>query len=183
MKKTVLVFGLISGVISIAMMLGTLLFVDKLTFDNGLIFGYTALMLSGLVTFFGVRSYRDNVAGGRLGFGRGLVVGLLITLVSCVCYVAVWEVVYFKLMPDFGDKYAAHMVERVRASGATPERLEQARREAADFKTMYDKWWYNAALTFLEPLPVGVTISLISAAVLRKRRTDAAVELSDAHSR
>jgi len=74
------------------------------------------------------------------------------------------------------------MVERVRASGATSERIDQARREAADFKTMYDKWWYNAALTFLEPLPVGITVSLISAAVLRKRRTDAAAELGDAHS-
>jgi hypothetical protein len=174
MKRTVLVFGLISGFISIGLMLFTLLFVDKLTFDNGLIYGYTALVLSSLVTFFGVRSYRDNVADGRLGFGRGLVIGLLITLVSCVCYVAVWEVVYFKVMPDFGEKYAAHMVERVRASGGTPERIEQARRDAADFKTMYDKPWNNAALTFLEPLPVGVAISLISAAVLRRKPKEAA---------
>ena len=59
------------------------------------------------------------------GFGRAFAVGLLIRLVSCACYVITWEIIYFKVMPDFGDKYAAHMVERVRASGATPERVER----------------------------------------------------------
>ena len=32
--------------------------------------------------------------------------------ISNLFYVATWEVVYFMLMPDFADKYAAHMIER-----------------------------------------------------------------------
>ena len=80
-----------------------------------------------------------------------------------------WEILYFKVLPDFGGKYAAHMVERVRASGATPERVEATRREAASFKEMYDKPLMNAALTFTEPFPIGLVVSLISAGILRRR--------------
>jgi hypothetical protein len=83
--------------------------------------------------------------------------------------VGTWEILYYKVMPDFGAKYAAHMVERVRASGASPERIDEARRQAASFKEMYDKPLMNVALTFTEPFPIGLLVSLISAAVLRKQ--------------
>ena len=109
MKKTVLTFGLICGAITSAMMLATLPFVDEIGSGKGEILGYTVIVLSALIVFFGIRSYRENVGGGRLTFGRGFAVGILITLISSACYVATWEVVYFKLMPDFADKYAAHM--------------------------------------------------------------------------
>ena len=72
-------------------------------------------------------------------------------------------------LPDFGGKYAAHMVERVRASGATPDRVEATRREAMSFKEMYDKPLMNAALTFTEPFPIGLVVSLISAGIWRRR--------------
>ena len=38
------------------------------------------------------------------------------------------------------------------------------------FKQMYDNPLTNAAMTFLEPLPVGILVSVISAIVLRKKR-------------
>ena len=44
---------------------------------------------------------------------------ILITLISCVFYVASWEVIYFKFMPDFADKYAAHAINEMREKGAT----------------------------------------------------------------
>lgn len=169
MKKTVLIFGLISGAVSSGMMLATLPFIDHLDFDKGAIIGYTALVASALVVFFGVRSYRDNVGGGHVGFGRAFAVGLLITLVSCACYVVTWEILYYKVMPDFGEKFTAHMVERARASGVSAQQLEEKKREAASFKEMYDKPLYNIALTFTEPFPISLVVSLISAAILRKK--------------
>ncbi len=87
MKKIVLTFGLISGAMAAAMMLGTLPFVEKIGFEKGYILGYTTIVLSALMVFFGVRSYRENVGGGRLTFGRGVAVGILITLISNACYV------------------------------------------------------------------------------------------------
>src|SRR5271167_1017510 len=137
MKKTVLTFGLISGAMSAAIMLSTLPFVDKIGFDKGEILGYTTIVLSALLVFFGVRSYRENVGDGRLTFGRGFAVGILITLISSACYVGTWEIVYFKLMPDFADKYAAHMVERAKASGASQQVIDEKVRQAREFKVNY----------------------------------------------
>jgi len=87
MKKTVLTFGLISGTMSAATLLAAVPLADKIGFEKGEILGYTIIVLSALMVFFGVRSYRENVGGGRLTFGRGFAVGILITLISSVCYV------------------------------------------------------------------------------------------------
>jgi hypothetical protein len=169
MKKTVLVFGLLSGGLSAVMMLLTLPFLDRIGFDRGEILGYTLIVASFLLVFFGVRSYRENVAGGTLTFGRGFTVGLLITLISCVCYVATWEVIYFKLAPGFADRYSAYAIERVRAAGGSPQAIDETTRQMQELKVMLDKPLMNAAMTFVEPFPVGLAVTLISAAVLRRK--------------
>lgn len=174
-KKTVLTFGLISGVLSSAMMLTTVLFIHDIGFDRGVIVGYTAIVLSFLLVFFGVRSYREQ-SGGTLTFGRGLTVGILITLVSCVFYVLTWQIVYYNdLIPGFIDQYSAHELRKARDAGATEEALAKMRQEMADFKTVYDKPLYNAAYTFAEPFPVGLLVTIVSAAALRTKRSQARV--------
>lgn len=169
MKRTILTWGLISGVISITLMIGMMQFIDRIGFDRGEIFGYTVLVLSSLLIFFGVRSFRDNVAGGKLSFGKGFLVGLGIALVSAVCYVVVWEVVYFNFMPDFADNYAAHMVEKAKASGASAEKLAELTAQGVEMKRLLDNPFWNAAFTFLEPFPIGLLASLISAGILRRK--------------
>src|SRR4051794_23354067 len=100
MKKTVLTFGLISGAIISALMLATVPFMHKIGFNRGLIIGYTTMVLAFLLVFFGIRSYRENIGDGQISFGRALSVGLLIMLISCVCYVVTWEIVYFNFLPN-----------------------------------------------------------------------------------
>ena len=169
MKKTVLTFGLISGAISAAMMLATVPFVDAIGWEKGEILGYASIVLSALLVFFGVRSYRENVEGGRLTFGRGFAVGILITLISSACYVGTWEVVYYKWMPGFAEKYAAHMVERARASGASEQKIEETQVRAKQFEEMYHNPLINVAMTFMEVFPIGLAVTLVSAGILRKK--------------
>jgi len=169
MKKTVLIFGLLSGSISIATMLASLRLEDKIGFDKGAIIGYTVLVLSALFIFFGVRSYRENVGGGRLTFGRGFAVGILITLISSACYVGTWEIVYFNFMTGFAEKYAAHMEQSAKASGASQQKIDERVREAKQFKKMYDNPVINVGLTFMEIFPVGLVVTLVSAGILRKK--------------
>ena len=112
MKKTVLTFGLISGAVSAGTMLAVLPFVDSIGFKKGDILGYTTIVLSALLIFFGIRSFRDN-NGGSLTFGRGFAVGILITLISSACYVATWELIYYKLQPGFAPaRYLSGMAQR-----------------------------------------------------------------------
>ncbi len=169
MKKTVLTFGLISGAVMAVMMFATLPFVDKIGFDKGVIVGYTTMILAFMLVFFGIRSYRENVGGGQVSFGRALAVGGLIMLIACVCYVIAWEVLYFNFMPDFFDKYAQHVIAKAKASGATQQAIEAQLQQMKSFKAMYDNPFINAAMTFIEPLPVGLIVTLISAAILRKK--------------
>ena len=172
MKKTVLTFGAISGAVSSVMMLATLPLLDRIGFDKGAVIGYTVIVASFLPVFFGIRAYREQ-SGGTLTFGRGFTVGLLITLISCACYVATWEVIYFKVRPDFWNQYTVYALEKARASGASEQEIETTRREMTAFKIEYDKPWVNAAYTFLEPFPVGLLITIVSAGVLRRRAVKA----------
>jgi glucan phosphoethanolaminetransferase (alkaline phosphatase superfamily) len=173
MKRIVLTFGVISGLISAVMMLATIPFMHKISSDKGLIIGYTTIVLAGLLVFFGIRSYRDNVSGGTLTFGRAFAVGLLISLLSNCFYVGAWEVVSNKFMPDFAEKYAAQMVEHAKATGASQQKIEETARQGEDFVRNYHKPLYKISMTFLEPFPVFLVITLISAAFLRRKRAPA----------
>ncbi len=168
MKKTVVTFGLISGLASSVMMTATTAFADKIGFDRGLYLGYTVIVLSFLMVFFGIRSYRDNVGHGKITFARAFVVGILITLISCVFYVVTWEVIYFNFMHDFMDKYGAYMVEKLRASGASAAAVQAKVEEMRKAKESYENPLVNSAMTFMEPFPVGLLITLVSAATLRR---------------
>ena len=172
MRKIVLTYGLIAGAILSVMMLVTIPFQDRIDFDKGAVIGYTTMVIAFLMIFFGVRSYRDNVAGGSVGFGRALGVGLLITLIASICYVATWQFIYYRLTPDFMEKYSAYTIEKARKSGATDATIAARTKEMAEFSEMYRNPLINIAFTFLEPLPVGVVFALVTAGVLcRRRRT------------
>jgi hypothetical protein len=170
MKKIVLTFGLIAGAILAALMLITIPFVDELGYDRGQILGYTTMVIAFLLIYFGVRSYRDNVAGGTVRFGRAFAVGLLIGIVASACYVAAWEVYYFKFAPDFMQKYQAHVLEKARANGESAEALAKRKADMDNFAELYENPAINAAMTLLEPLPVALIVALVSAGVLSRRR-------------
>ena len=170
MKKTVLTFGLIAGAILSVMMLATLPFLDTIGFEHGEVIGYTSMVLAFLLIFFGVRSYRDTVTGGSVGFGRALLVGVLISAVASLCYVATWEVIYFKLTPDFGATYQAHLLEKARNDGESEAAIAQRKADLDRFVELYRNPAINAAITFLEPLPVALVVSLVSAGVLSRRK-------------
>ncbi len=172
MKRIVLVFGLISGTLMAVFMFATLPLMHKIDLDKGAIVGYTGMVLAFMLIFFGIRSYRENVGGGAITFGRAFAVGILIAIISSICYVLAWEIVYHFFMPDFFEKYSALVIEKARASGATAQQIQAKQQEMQQFQQMYDhNPLINFAFTFIEPFPVGVIITLISALILRKKRT------------
>ena len=172
MKRTVLLFGLISGVISSAMMFLTLPLIDNgtINFSNGEVIGYTAIFLSFLLVFFGIRSYRES-HGGAITFGRAVAVGILITLISSVFYVVSWELIYFKLMPDFAEKYSRAAIAKMQHEGASDAAIVARKKQMDQMKALYDNPLTNAAVTLIEPFPIGLIVTLISAGILRKRRS------------
>lgn len=171
MKKVVLTFGVLSGIVIAVLMSINTMFAERIGFDRAMVAGYTVIVISMLFVYFGVRSYRDDVLGGQITFGRAFTAGLLITLIASAFYVGSWLVVYYNFLPDFGDKYGAYMVESARAKGASQAEIDEAIRQAADAKAMLENPFINAAVAFTEPLPVGLLVTLVSAATL-KRKTE-----------
>lgn len=146
-------------------------FADRIGFDRAIFAGYAAMLVAFLLVFFGIKSYRDNVADGEISFGRAFTVGILITLITCLFYVVSWEILYYTLLHDFPEKYGAYLIENARASGATPEQISEKLEEVKKMKALLDNPLVAPALIFIsEPLPVGLVMTLISAAILRKRR-------------
>ena len=169
MKKIVLTFGLIGGVMISALMLATVPFAKQIGFDRAQFVGYTVMVLSFLMVFFGIRSYRENVGNGYITFGRAFAVGALITLITSLCYVITWEVIYFNLMPNFVQDYANYLVEKMREAGETQQAIDAKMQEMRDFKQLYDNPILNPLITLIEPVPVGLLITLISSLVLRRK--------------
>lgn len=170
MKRVVLIFGLLSGVVSSVLMFISMALMKRgvINHDNGLVIGYTAIVLSFVLVFFGIRAYREN-NGGTITFGRAFAVGILITLISCAFYIASWEIIYFNFMPDFIEKEAAAIGAEMRAKGASEAAVAAKVKEVQSWKALYDNPLMNAAMTFIEPFPVGLIMTLISAAILRRR--------------
>lgn len=169
MKKTVIVFGLISGAVSSLMMIATVPFEHQIGFKNAEVLGYTTIILSFLLVFFGIRSFRDNLGNGYITFTKAFLVGISITLISCVCYVVTWEILYFNFLHGFMDKYGAHIIDKMKASGASDTAIQEQIQKTQHFKEMYENPLFNAAMTFIEPFPVGLVITLLSAAILRRK--------------
>jgi len=170
MQKTILKFGLISGVLSSVMMCSTLPFADQIGHGRyGYLVGYTTIVLSFLLVFFGIRSYRENIGNGQITFGRAFSIGIAITLISCLFYVITWEILYFNFMHNFMDNYNAHAIAQLKASGADPAAIQVKLEQMKKFKEMYENPLFNAAVTLLEPLPVGLVMTLLSAGILRRK--------------
>ncbi|HEY4640850.1 MAG TPA: DUF4199 domain-containing protein [Thermoanaerobaculia bacterium] len=173
MTRIVLTFGLIAGgILALFMAAPMPLYMNgTLNFDHSLVSGYTMMLLALILVVVGIRSYRDNVGGGSITFGKALQVGLLITLVASAVYVGAWEIIYWRFIPDFGEKYAAHMLAKAQASGATAAAIAKKRAELAHFAEIYKNPLINVGMTFMEIFPVGLIVTLVSAGFLRKVRT------------
>ena len=173
MKKIVLTYGLIAGAVLAGTMLATLPFHDAIGNEGGMLIGYTTMVLAFLLIYFGVRSYRDNVAGGRIGFGKALAVGALIGLVASACYVATWEAVYYGGKSDYIEKYQERELEKARRNGESESQIAAKKAEMEKFAEMYKNPLFNTAVTFMEPLPVALVIALVTAGIVSRRRRDA----------
>ena len=172
MKKIVLTFGLIAGAILSSLMALSMAFKDQIGFDNGMIVGYATMVAALLMVYFGIRTYRDTVLGGVIRFWPAVRVGLLISLIATTCYVATWQVMYYRFMPNYLQEYSAHTLENARKAGKSEAELAAQKAEMDKFEVMYRNPLVNIGFTFLEPLPVVLLMTLVSAGLLSRKKDE-----------
>lgn len=170
MTKIVLIFGLISGAVAGALMwlLMGLVNSGSINFDNGAVVGYATMVIAFSLIFFGIKSYRDN-KGGQISFLKGVQVGILISLISAFCYAVCWELYYPKIGDEFMQKYTTYYLDKMKTDGASDAEIETARVEGEKFMELYKNFFVRFTFSLIEILPVGIVVTLVSAALLRKK--------------
>ncbi len=170
MRKIITKYGLISGIISaVLLLIVSILNKDKFNFDYSMAIGYACMIAAMVFIYFGIKKYRDHFNGGKISFKTALLIGLGITLISCILYSLMWLIVYYNLMPNFMDDYAKFSLQKMQNSGASQIEIDKLIASINEMK----EWYKNPILVFLitlmEPTPVGIVISLVSAIILKKK--------------
>ena len=170
MLNTILKYGVIAGVVVGAWMFATFLgFGGIPPLEYGMLIGYAGMLLALAAMFFGIRRHRDRERGGALGFWPAFGIGVGISLVASVIYVVSWEALQAFTGMDFAGEYSSALLEAERAKGSSAEALAKMAADFEGFKVQYADPMFRLPMTFMEIFPVGVLVSLIAAALLRRR--------------
>ena len=173
MTRTVLVFGLIAGIILSIFIFVSVPYMRNMSADSmatSMFVGYAVQLLCFSMIFFAVKQYRDKYNGGLISFGKAFRIGLLISLIGSAFYVIAWAIAYHFMIPDFMDIWERCQLEAAVNKGASTQEIADIKQQVADGKEMYSTWWGFTAFTFLEIFPTGLLVSIIAALLLKRRR-------------
>lgn len=170
MSRIILTYGLISGLVVITGMIGTIVAAGGGAAVGGVWLGYLIMLVALSAILVGVKQHRDQALGGVITFRRAFLVGLGIAAVASVAYIAVWELYLALTDYSFMDKYAAQTLDAKRAAGVTGAAYDKAVAEMDAMRRSYANPLFRVPMTLVEIFPVGLLISLVSAALLRNPR-------------
>jgi hypothetical protein len=170
MPRIILVYGAIAGAIVISTIAANIAYSDVPPHEHSVWVGYLVMLIGLSLVFVGIKQYRDRHLGGVIRFGTALLVGLGISVVAGAVYVAGWEAYLAVSDSDFMAQYAQGMIESEQARGVSGAELEALREQMSQLVEQYKSPWFRMPLTFLEIFPVGVLVTLVSAALLRNPR-------------
>ena len=170
MKRNVLIFGLILGII----LAGHAVYMMSLVyrnpdFESNDIVGYAAMVVVFSLTFFGIRNYRNKQLNGVISFGEAFKTGALIALVGSTLYVVIGLSYYYLFVPDFLDKYTLHVINQATRNGATAAELVAKTQELAQFREMYKGPFFAILISYAEVLPIGLVVAFVSSLFLKRK--------------
>ncbi len=175
MKKNIIIYGLIAGIIVSVLMLFTVNYIShcagNIDYNSSMLIGYASMLIAFSLVFVGIRNYRDKYNKGVISFGKAFKIGIMMVLIASTIYVVAWLIDYFFFIPDFAEKYSAHMLDKLKTGGASRIEIDKQTKEMADFVRMYKNPFYNVMMTYLEILPAGLIVTLISSLILKRKAT------------
>jgi hypothetical protein len=173
MKKNIIIYGLTAGIVVSILMLFSINYIShvegKVDYNTSLLIGYASMLIAFSLVFVGIRNYRDKYSGGVISFGKAFKIGIMIVLIASTIYVIAWLIDYFFFIPDFMEKFSAQELDKLKASGASQIEIDEQAKEMADLARMYKNPFFNAMMTYVEILPVGLIVTLISSLILKRR--------------
>ncbi len=163
MIRYTLFYGLLSGSTAILGIIATIVF--------GIAYqwlGYLIMLIAFSAIYVAVVRYREEVQGGVLRFSTGLWVGLAISLIASLAYLSGWELYLFLTDYSFASEYVDTVIAAQQANGVDEVALQNLRADMDEFADAYSYFPFRAAMSFVEIFPVGLLVSVVSAAILKK---------------
>jgi hypothetical protein len=171
MFKKMLSYGVIAGLlVGVPLSCITISMSGHTMMRYGMVIGYLIMLIALSTVFVAIKRRRDADLGGVIKFWPAFGLGLGISFIAGVLYVVSWEAACAIAHLDFASSYAKAMIAQQQARGASADALAKLTAEMEQFKVQYANPFYRWPMTFLEIFPVGVLVSLISAALLRNSR-------------
>ena len=178
MRKNILLFGSISGVIitSTGIIMATVCN-NNPEFESNDVLGYAGLIVAFSFIFFGIKNFRDKHNNGIITFGHAFRMGFLMAVVASTMYVVVWLFYYYVFIPGFFDQYIQHVLYEAKLKGLTEGEIAEKAKEMAELKELYKNPLFVILISYTEVLPIATVIALVSALILkRKAGLEAAAE-------
>jgi len=174
MKKVVLTFGLFAGLIIAGLVWVTAILVDRgaIGFNRLEVVGYASMIIALSMVFFGIKSYRDNSAGGTMKFWKGVQVGALISVIAGILY---WggAISYGVVNPGFDERFMKQFTElkvgKLQEQGAPQAQIDAAKAEVDMMAGLFKNPVLFFLVCMMEILPVGIIVTLVSSALLRRK--------------
>ncbi len=159
--KETLNYGIILGLISVGLSVLTYMF--DLTFKTWLM--WPMMIITILVLFFLLRSYRDHYNNGYISYGRSVGAGVIINLYAAIIAAIFVYVLYAFIDPGLVDKSLAVAEERLVGRGVPDAAIEQAMEVQA--KMM--RPWFTAMMSVINGVFMGLILSLIVSLFVMKK--------------
>lgn len=171
MKRIVLKYGAIASCIVAFMMTASVLVFHLANLGAESMFvGFLGMFIAFCFIFVAIKKYRETEGGGAISFGKGLQIGLLISLIASSAYVIAWALAYHFAFPDFMDTYSAMELEALRTSGLPAAKIAEKTKSIEWMRDHYDNPFVFTGTTLMEILPVGIGMSLLAALILMRKR-------------
>ncbi len=167
MKKTILRYGLYSTITVGLLSLLIWSLVDIVDNTMGEVIGYSSMVVSLLFVYFGIKHFRDRENNGVVGFGKALLIGLLISLMASLAF-GLLDLVYVKYInPDFMTDYYEGMLEQ--SASLPADEFEIRKAELESEKQMFSNPFIHFSIMSMMVFVIGFIISLISAMILQRK--------------
>jgi hypothetical protein len=171
MFKKILSYGTVAGlIVGIELSVVTITMNGHIQGAWGYALGYVTMLVALSAIFIAIKRHRDTELGGVIKFWPAFGLGLGISTVAGILYVASWELAQGVTHMDFASSYAKSMIQQQVAKGVSGEALAKFTAEMEQFKVQYANPLYRLPMTFAEIFPVGLLVSLVSAGLLRNPR-------------
>lgn len=162
------IYGAIAGTVVILVMGLFISFAGDDDFSVSETMGYLVMLVILSLIFIGIKRFRDVECGGVIGFGRAFGLGAAIAAIAGVFYVISWEAYLALTDYAFIDNYGQSLIAAAQDLPAAERAARVAEIESS--MAMYRNPLFRFGITFIEILPVGLVVALVSALLLKNPR-------------